>query len=173
MSLLARLRARRQSRRIATLTDATGATDPYLEEPSVASVASVTVASLSGRSVDFSVAAANDTISTPAADPSPYCWPRSEAMNGQEVDTFSARAERFINRGLSLDDAERMAGELVRRDREGDDRRLCLECSHLHGAGRWRCGNWQAGDVAPNRLACDLVLMLQRCPGYTGLRDEP
>lgn len=173
MSLFARLRARRQSRRIATLTDATDATDTHSEEPSVASVASVAVASLPRRNVDFSQAAANDTISTPAADPNIYCWPHSEAMNGQEVDIFAARTERFINRGVSNDDAERLADKLVVRDREGDERRLCLECSHLQGTGRWRCGNWQAGDVASNRLACDLVLMLQRCPGYTGLHDEP
>lgn len=84
-------------------------------------------------------------------------------MNGQELDTYAARLARFTDKGLSLPDAERLAERLVRRDREGDDRRLCLECSHLRGYGRWHCGNWQAADVAREGLAPELVVMLQRC----------
>ena len=62
----------------------------------------------------------------------------------------------------------RLADGLVIRDREGDDRRLCLECTHLQGYGRWHCGNWQAAEVAQQGLARDLVLMLQRCGGFVG-----
>lgn len=102
----------------------------------------------------------------PATDPDRWCWPHSIAMNGREIDTFTARLARFTDRGLNLDDAERLADKLVQRDREGDDRRLCLECAHLQGWGRWKCGNWQAADVARQGLARDLVMTLQRCPGY-------
>jgi hypothetical protein len=95
-----------------------------------------------------------------------YTWPNSQAMNPGEVDTFTARLARFTDKGVSYDDAERLADALVIRDREGDDRRLCLECVHLQGTGRWRCGNAKRADVAQQGLARDLVLMLQRCPGY-------
>ena len=118
------------------------------------------------QKTEVNEAAANDTATTPSADPDRCCWPHSEAMNGREIDTFAARLERFTVKGVSLDDAERLADKLVIRDREGDNRRLCLECAHLHGAGRWRCGNWQRADVARDGLACDLVLTLQRCNGF-------
>lgn len=114
--------------------------------------------------------AANDT--TPTVDPDRWCWPRSEAMNGQEIDTFTARLSRFTDKGLTLADAEQQADRLVIRDREGDDRRLCLECAHLHGAGRWRCGNWHRAEVAAQlkdaHIPGALVLTLQRCPGFGG-----
>ena len=87
-------------------------------------------------------------------------------MNTTEVDTFTARLARFTDKGVSYDEAERLTDALVIRDREGDDRRLCLECTHLQGFGRWRCGNWQQADVAREALARDLVLMLQRCSGF-------
>ena len=73
---------------------------------------------------------------------------------------------------LHVEEAERLADKLVIRDREGDDRRLCLECAHLHGAGRWRCGNWDAADVAREGLAPDLVKTLQRCSGYPHARNN-
>ena len=75
------------------------------------------------------LSAAND----PAPYPDRWCWPHSEAMNGREIDTFMARVARFTGKGLGLDDAEALADKLVRRDREPDDRGLCLECIHLSG----------------------------------------
>lgn len=119
------------------------------------------------QKIEASEAAANDATSTPAADPGRGCWQHSTAMNGQEIDTLTARLARFTDKGLTLAQAEQAADRLVIRDREGDDRALCLECTHLQGAaGRWRCGNWQAADVARDRLAPELVAMLQRCPGF-------
>ena len=108
----------------------------------------------------------------PATDPDRWCWPHSVAWNSKEIDTFTARLARFTDKGVSYDDAERLADALVIRDREGDDRRLCLECPHLQGFGRWRCGNWQAADVARQGLARDLVLMLQRCGGFAARRES-
>ncbi len=96
------------------------------------------------------------------------CCPHSSAMNGAEIDTFTARLARFTDKGLNLIDAEALADKLVIRDREGDDRRVCLECAHLHHGGR--CGNWKAAGVAnrasESRLPTDLVLQLQRCDGF-------
>ena len=102
-------------------------------------------------------------------DPDRCCWPHSVAWNAKEIDAFTARLARFTDKGVSHDEAERLADALVSRDREGDDRRLCLECTHLQGAGRWRCGNWKAADVAREALARDLVLRLQRCSGFAAL----
>lgn len=99
-------------------------------------------------------------------DPDSCCWPYSAAMNGQEIDTFTARLARFTDKGMGPHDVERLADMLVIRDRESDDRRLCLECVHLHGNGRWRCGNSQAADVAREGLAPTLVQTLQRCCGF-------
>ena len=94
-------------------------------------------------------------------------------MNTVEIDAFTARLARFTAKGMSLSDAEALADKLVVRDREGDDRRLCLECVHLSGFGptSWRCGNWQAAGIAirshDTQLPADLVLQLQRCGGFT------
>ncbi len=103
------------------------------------------------------------------------CWPHSTAMNGAEIDTFTARLARFTDRGLILADAERLADKLVIRDREADDRRVCLECVHLRHGGR--CGNWRAAGVAINamdaRLPGDFTAMLQRCDGYQSTINSP
>ena len=112
--------------------------------------------------------AAND----PAADPDRWAWPHSKAMKTGEIDTFTARLARFTDKGLGLDDAEVLADKLVTRDRESDDRRLCLECFHLSGqSGKaWDCRNWQRAGVALRagdaQLSAALVWQLQRCDGF-------
>ena len=94
-------------------------------------------------------------------------------MNGAEIDTFAVRLHKFTDKGLARADGEMLADKLVLRDREQDDRRVCLECNHFvgHGAGSWRCGNWQAAGVAIRpcdaQLPADLVVQLQRCNGFT------
>lgn len=155
MSLLATLRAKKLRGEVVTVTVATVATVGAENLPSVATVATVAVASPEVQRPE----AGND----PPQDPERWCWPHSPAMNAPEIDAFMARLVRFTDKGLSTEEAGRLADKLVIRDREGDDRRLCLECAHLHGAGRWRCGNWRAADVPAQGLARDLVLMLQRC----------
>lgn len=87
-------------------------------------------------------------------------------MNTGEIDSLTARLAQFTDKGVGYDKSEQLADRLVIRDREGDDRRLCLECARLQGHDRWCCSNWQAADVARDGLARDLVLMLQRCPGF-------
>jgi len=119
-------------------------------------------------------------------DPDHYCWPHSTAMNTREIDLFAARLAKFTNKGMSCGEAESMADKLVQRDRDSDDRRHCLECTHLGGYGRtsWRCNNWQAADIAiwarDNQLPADLAMQLQRCGGFdasvftpTGRCDRP
>ena len=106
-------------------------------------------------------------------DPDRWCWPRSSSMNGLEIDTFAARLHKFTDKGLPRTDGETLADKLEVRDRDQDDRRVCLECKHFagHGAGSWRCGNWQAAGIAIlsryAQLPADLVVQLQRCDGFT------
>ena len=112
--------------------------------------------------------AAND----PAVDPDRWCWPHTIAMNNAEINTFKARLAWFTDKGLSLDDADASADKLVLRDRDLDDRRLCLECVHLSGGERrgWGCRNWQQAGVASRvrdaQLSAALVCQLQRCDGF-------
>lgn len=126
-----------------------------------------------------SAAVSSDTVSTPIStepaampDPDRWAWPHSQAMTGREIDTFTARLHHFTRRGLAEPEAEKLADKLVTRDRETDDRRLCLECAHLAGYGpqSWRCGNWQRAGVALKArdagLPGDLVRLLQRCDGF-------
>ncbi len=114
--------------------------------------------------------AANDQ--TP--DPDRWCWPHTVAMNTREIDTFTARVARFTDKGLGLDDAEEQADKLVGRNRESDDRRLCLECVYLsgHSVRAWACRNWQRAGVASQakdaQLSSALVCQLQRCDGFSG-----
>ena len=109
-----------------------------------------------------------------------WCWPHSSAMNGTEIDTFAVRLHKFTDKGLARNDGEALADKLVLRDRDQDDRRVCLECKHFagHGAGSWRCGNWQAAGVALRsrdaQLPADLVVQLQRCDGFAAhLKSTP
>jgi hypothetical protein len=111
--------------------------------------------------------AANDTI----RDLDRYCWPNSTAMNSQEIKNFKARLDKFTLKGLDLDAAEKLADQLLNRDRDGEDRCLCFECRHLSRyAGSWRCGNWKAAGIAHRsmdaKLPVAVVLILQRCNGW-------
>ncbi len=119
--------------------------------------------------LDASIVAAG---TSPGLDPDAFCWPHSNAMNGAEIDLFTARLHRFTNKGLTVTEGEALADKLVVRDREADDLRFCLECRHLSGYGQssWRCGNWQVAGIAIRsrdaQLPADLVLQLQRCDGF-------
>ncbi len=107
-----------------------------------------------------------------SADPDRWCWPHGPAMSTTEIDTFTARLARFTDKGLPLANAEALADGLVKRDREMDDRRLCLECVHLQGGtGRWRCGKAVAAGVglraADGQIPSDLAHQQQHCAGFT------
>ena len=115
----------------------------------------------------------HDSYIAVTEDPDRWCWPHSSAMNGAEIDTFAARLDKFTDKRLARTHGEALADKLVLRDREQDDRRVCLECKHFegHGAASWRCGNWQAAGIALRpcdaQLPADLVVQLQHCDGFT------
>jgi hypothetical protein len=107
--------------------------------------------------------AANDA--TP--DPDRWCWPHSTAMNSAEIDAFMVRLSRFTDKGLNLTEAEALADKLVIRDRDADDRRLCLECANVRqGGGMWGCSQWQRAGLGAGGLAADMVRVLQRCDAF-------
>ncbi|MCY1206637.1 hypothetical protein D9M72_182110 [compost metagenome] len=105
----------------------------------------------------------------PGADPDRWCWPHSNAMNGTEIGRFTVRLTRFTDQGLSLIEAEALADKLVLRDRDGDDRRLCLECAHLSGR---RCGAWQRAAVGTQALPISLLALSQRCAAFDAGRTK-
>jgi hypothetical protein len=112
-----------------------------------------------------------DFLTESANDPAPnHDRPNTTDMKAEEVDRFTARLARFIGKGVTQADAESLGHKLVIRDREQDDRVLCLECSHLQRNGR--CGNWTRAGVAIHtkdaQLATDFLQLLHRCDGYAG-----
>lgn len=82
-----------------------------------------------------------------------------------ENDALSAQVVLFVRRGLSPEDADQLAIRLAQRDRQEDDRRLCIECSHLgKSAGIWQCHKWQQRQHYSADIPDDLVtLTLHRC----------
>lgn len=118
--------------------------------------------------LDASIVAAG---TSDGLDPDRHCWPHTDAMNSQEIDTFTARLHRFTDKGMTLTEGEALADKLVTRDRELDDRRLCLECTHLAGyAQTFGCRAWQRAAIAikarDSGLPGDLVRTLQRCDAF-------
>lgn len=104
--------------------------------------------------------AANDP--SPATEPQDFdrwCWPHGEAMSRREIEVFMKRDSQFQRRGMSAEEAEKLADKLVKRDRDYDDRRLCLECQNLTGRpGAWRCGQ--------QRVGADWVVLPKRCDSF-------
>lgn len=168
----------------ATAIPATSATDGTVTPPKVARVATVAVANAQNLPIEpqptvakvarVAVAETQEPTANdpPIDDPDRWCWPASSAMNGAEIDLFGKRVDLFFYRNLPLPEAETMADKLVLRDRDRDDRRVCMECSHLVDIGHgWRCPNWQRSGVAlkarDNELPADFVIQLQRCDGFS------
>lgn len=82
-----------------------------------------------------------------------------------EIDAFLAREARFTRMGRAAD-AEHLAERLTLRDRQHDDRRLCLECAAL--ADNQRCLVAARGRLAgADRRLEPVPTILQRCPGFT------
>lgn len=103
----------------------------------------------------------------PNDDPDRWCWPHSSAMTGKEINAFNGRLNILSRSGFNVQVAEAMAEKLLARDRDRDDRRMCIECLHLT---KRRCGNWQVAGVALSArdaiLPMDLIGLLQRCDGF-------
>lgn len=146
---------------------------PNAHKPSVCAVSPVcpSVPSESAQIASAAAAQPEDKDSAcelPGADADRWCWPRSDAMNTAELNAFTARTARFIARGIDDDAASALADQLVQRDRAGDDRRLCLECTWLGETGRCIAAANGRLPGADRRLE-PVQTILQRCEAF-GLR---
>lgn len=112
--------------------------------------------------------AANDETAGSAA----WTWPNGPAWNAQEIELFTQRAALLNERGMSTESAESLAEDLLMRDRDFDDRRLCIECTHYL---RGRCTNWKAagfGKAADATALGDYASTLKRCPGFADVLHQ-
>ena len=140
-----------------------GAVNDPANDSTVATVA--VAASPDDRAVVEVVAA----IDTALPDADRWCYPHSDAMNTAEIDRFGSRLVIFMAKGLAAGEAEVQADKLVARDRDGDDRRVCLECSYLSGwNGRHRCRGLQHAGMSGPLVSAGQVAVLQRCNGFKG-----
>lgn len=67
--------------------------------------------------------------------------PRQERINAR----YRFRRDLFIRRGQSHEVAGLLGYQLENRDADKDDRRMCLECTHLQRANR--CWQVQQGNM--------------------------
>lgn len=84
---------------------------------------------------------------------------------------FHARVKAIVTRGFEQQEAEDLAENLKLRDDRGDDRRMCLECSHL-GSSIGRCIAASAGRLeGADRRMTPVATVLHRCEAF-GLRKN-
>ena len=81
-----------------------------------------------------------------------------------EIDAFTVRQVRFT-RMCRAADAEHLAERLTLRDRQHDDRRLCLECAARSEGGRCLVAARGRLPEADRRLE-PVPTILQRCLGF-------
>lgn len=146
---------------VATAIPATRATDSGAQQGNVAVIATVAVAKAKAQEPE-PVEARTD-----AAAPHVARWPGAHTDGGDGT-AFALRVQRFTERGMSESDAADLAGRLSLRDQDGDDRRICLECSHLGSSGRCIAAATGRLPGSSPRLA-PVQTILQRCEGF-GLR---
>lgn len=94
--------------------------------------------------------------------------PCGPAWSDVEIERFAQRYARLVARGLTDDHAEALAERLVQRDREGDARRLCIECSNFRAG---RCQQPKHAGVGAEVGA--LAFILQHCPAFALMGGEP
>jgi hypothetical protein len=85
--------------------------------------------------------------------------------NDREIQRFIKRAALFMRRGQTEERAEQLAERLVARDRDIDDRRVCIECAHLRHTGV--CNAARRG-LLPGVSASlvPVIDVLARCPRF-------
>jgi len=87
------------------------------------------------------------------------CW------DDAEIDWFGIRHVRFIRLGMADHDADDLAERLTLRDREGDDRHMCLDCRELALSGR--CSAVARGAMpGVGRQMEPVPDILMRCPSF-------
>lgn len=123
---------------------------------------------------------ANEALAEPGvpiagrASGNPYMTPEQGdechvcGWDDAEIGMFLARTRRFGLIGRS--DAEHLAERLTLRDRQVDDRRMCLECRELELSGR--CAAARRGAIAgADRRLEPVANLLMRCNAF--MANEP
>lgn len=88
----------------------------------------------------------------------------ADGWDDAEIDAFTARQARFTRMGR-MADADHLAERLTLRDRGGDDRRLCLECTWLGNTGA--CLAAATGRIpGADRRHKPVQTILQRCEAF-------
>lgn len=75
----------------------------------------------------------------------------------REISRAAKRVALFVRRGMTPDQAEKTVDQLAARDQDGDDRRMCIECS-----------NWQQSRTCFKGLPTSFD-QLARCVGFQWL----
>ena len=84
-----------------------------------------------------------------------------------EIADFVARHTRLLALGFTDGDADDLAERLTLRDRDADERRLCVECCNFRGG---RCRQAARSGVGPEVGA--LAFVLQNCSAFGPMGDE-
>ena len=85
------------------------------------------------------------------------------AWTDSDIARFVARRNRLVRWGWAERDAEELAERLVKRDRECDERVMCVDCHHWRPG---RCGNHTSAGLSAPQLSRALAELLQRCSGF-------
>ena len=102
--------------------------------------------------------ATNSTCTAAAAiDTAAVAWTEAD------IARFVARRDRLMRWGWHEADAEALAERLVKRDRDGDVRVTCVECTHYRPG---RCGNHRSAMLSSPDVGRELATLPQRCPGF-------
>ena len=92
-----------------------------------------------------------------------WCWPHFDGMNSDEIHRTMSRVELLMSQSANPIEAEAIADKFLLRDREGDDRRCCLECANLVVG---RCRTWREAGIGAPTLPLGLIRLLQRCDAF-------
>lgn len=155
-----------------------GASSPEREcLSSVSSVAAPVVVTIGMEGTGSNDAtAANDPSAGTTAPPvrrsaNPYMTPEQGdechgcGWDAAEIAVFVGRAAKFAQMGRT--DPEHLAERLTLRDRQRDDRRMCLECRELEFTGR--CAAARRGEIqGADRCLEPVPNILMRCPAFKG-----
>ena len=87
-----------------------------------------------------------------------------------DIARFLDRRARLLRWGWPEPDAEKLAEQLVRRDREADERVSCAECAHYRSGS---CGRHKHALLQSSEVGRDFASMLQRCAGFTASGQGP
>jgi len=89
---------------------------------------------------------------------------RGQPATDVELERMAARVQRAERLGLRAHEADALADRLHLRDRDCDDRRLCIECRHVRAG--WRCA--ALGQPIPREW---VTSRLQRCEHFRGASE--